>query len=124
MISQYLDFYSWLRGHTDEVVLIRFEDVIGGDLNAIAGRLNERFGARFATDVDSDELRRRVEREVRADSPNRDRPDRIPIPSDERKALSRRYGAAVRDHPRIGEAEKLYREILAKIEAPSDRRGA
>jgi hypothetical protein len=120
MISQYLDFYSWLRQNVHEVVLIRFEDVIGGDLNEIAGKLNERFGTHFATGLESDELRRRVEQEVRAGSPNRDRPDRIPIPTDERRELSRKHGAAVRDHPRIGEAERLYRELLEKIEATPD----
>jgi hypothetical protein len=114
-LTKYIDFHKWLPSHCEGIVLARFEEVIGDGFREVCQRINANFGTSFATDFDARELRKRAEERILEDSPKRERPANIPIPSEERSLLLEQIKPRVAAHPLSGRAQALYRELIEPL---------
>jgi len=114
-ITKYIDFHKWLPSHREEIVLARFEEVVGDGFRDVCLRINARFGTSFATDFDSRELRERTEERILQDSPKRERPANIPVPSEERSLLLEEINPRVAAHPLSSRAQALYQELVEPL---------
>ena len=106
-IEKYLDFYSWISNHIEEIVLVKFEDIIS-NFNLVIKELNERFGTKFNLFFDENKAKLRVMEEIRNTSPNKDDPYKIPIPNRLRKKMNGYVRSKVENHPKIKKALDLY----------------
>ena len=115
LCRKYLDFYEWVSEHSNEVVLVRFEDITEGRFRTASANLNERFGTSFNTDFDESEIARRAGETIREKSPNRDDPSRIPIPTEERARQYDELIPRIRRSPQMRSCLTLYDDLVANL---------
>ncbi len=112
-LGRYVDFYGWIEGHLDGLVLADFETVLA-DWNGVIRRVNQRFGTRFALHEDGADADRRTEEFIlnRMDAEGKSRHvTNMPLPSEKRRALKESFREVVLGHPLYAEAQGLYRRL-------------
>lgn len=118
LTTKYVDFYRWCLEHQDSLVIARFEDITKGRFKRVSHLLNERFGTSFNVDFDEEALTREVRETIESGSPNKENPNRIPVPSKEREAIYEELRPRVRKSRKVREASAIYAQILREVVEP------
>jgi len=114
-IKKYIFFYSIIKKYSDKIVIIKFEQIFS-DFNKVIKKLNNFYGTTFPLIKNLNELSRKLKEEILLNSPNRDDPMRLPIPTKERKVKKAEIINLIKENLEIKKALKLYHKILDKLE--------
>jgi len=124
LATQYIDFYEWVEGNHDNVVLLRFEDVTNGGFGRACRLINERFGTGFRTEFDEVELARSAREAIMLRSPNRENESRMPLPSRSRSEIAAALRSRIAANPVVRRALGLYDRIVATCLDEAPRRSS
>ena len=122
LTTKYVDFHEWIRDNADKIVIVRFEDVVGGRIRMISMALNKKFGTTFRTDLDEEALAQHTRKSIELNSPNKANPYEVPLPSPEREKSYKALRPRVRGNSSVKRATDLYDQILAFAVQPGTSR--
>ena len=106
---RYINFYQYVLDHTDEFMLVSFEEATS-DIGAVIDRVSGAWDFQFPA-VDSEEIEQKAKRRIEAWTERHGHPDRISLPREDRNRVKEDIRARLPETDGFAKAEKVYARL-------------